>query len=149
METVPRRSRSVFRLLSTLLLIALCAALVGCGDSDSSGEAAESSGPTAAEQREAKETQQVKQELKEGNFVDCGSQVFVNKKIFCGFAKNMRHAYYAEVVGGPGKVVGLHPPDGKDYRVYCSGTVPHRCTGFKDDGRGIEPLQGALIFFSP
>ncbi len=94
-------------------------------------------------------TRAPRQGLEEGDFVDCGGQVFVNKRSFCAFAKNMRHAYYAEVVSGPGKVIGLHPAANNDFRVHCTGTVPHRCTDFKYDGTGIPPLKGALIFFSP
>lgn len=150
MKIHPRRSRLALRFLGMLVLLGLCAIVAGCGDSDSSSTvAAEPNRPSAQEKQQERETQQVKQELKEGDFVDCGGQVFVNKRSFCTFAKNMRNAYYVEVVSGPGKAIGLHPPTGKDYRVHCTGTVPHRCTGFKDDGGGIEPLKGALIFFSP
>jgi hypothetical protein len=135
--------------LCALGLLALCLGLLGCGDSDSSGGTTAEDRPTAQQTQEERENQQVKRELKEGDFVSCGSQVFVNKQSLCAFAKNMRHAYYVEVVGGSGKVIGYHPADQQDYRVFCTGTVPHRCTGFKDEGEGIEPLQGALIFFSP
>jgi hypothetical protein len=131
------------------VLLGLCAVMLGCGGSDSGGETVEENLPSAEEKREEQENQQAKRELEEGDYVDCGGQVFVNKKTFCTFAKNMHNAYYVEVVSGGGKAVGLYPKAGKDYRVYCSGTVPHKCTGFKDDGLGIEPLQGAVIFFSP
>lgn len=143
------RPHRTFRLLGALLLLVLCVALLGCGDSDSSGETSEQDSQAAQEKREEQETKQVKQELAEGDFVDCGGQIFVNKKTFCVFAKHMRWAYYSEVVSGAGKAIGLYPKDGKDYRVYCSGTVPHKCTGFKYEGSGIEPLKGAVIFFSP
>lgn len=147
-----KRSNRGFAYLSALGLIALalCLGAIGCGDSDSnSGTTAAEPDTSAQETAEERETRQVKQELEQGDFVACGSQVFVNKKSLCPFATNMRHAYYVEVVSGAGKVVGYHPAAGQDYRVYCTGTVPHRCTGFKNDDGGIEPLQGALIFFSP
>lgn len=132
-----------------LLALALCLGAIGCGDSNSSGgTTAAEPDSSAQEAKEDRESQQVKEELEQGNFVACGGQVFVNKKSICTFAKNMRHAYYVEVVSGSGKAIGYHPADKKDYRVFCTGTVPHRCTGFKNEG-GIEPLQGALIFFSP
>jgi hypothetical protein len=142
------------QLLSLLALLALCAALLGCGDSDSSSETTAAGGTEDAQVvREAREEQEVKAELKDlkakGLVVDCGTQVFANKQSICTFAKNMRHAYYTEVVGGSGKAVGYDPGAEKDFRVFCSGTVPHKCTGFKDDGGGIEGLDGALIFFSP
>jgi hypothetical protein len=150
MKTPQLPSPPVFRLLGTLMLIGLCAVILGCGSgSDSSGETVEENLPSAEEKREEQENQQAKRELEEGDYVDCGGQVFVNKKTFCTFAKNMHKAYYVEVVSGGGKVVGLYPKAGQDYRVYCSGTIPHKCTGFKDDGAGIEPLHGAVIFFSP
>jgi hypothetical protein len=147
-----RRSR--LRPLSLLALLVLGALLLGCGDSGSSdGNTGAGVTENAQEAREAEEELEVRAELKElkgkGLVVDCGSQVFANKRSICGFAKNMRHAYYTEVIGGSGKAIGLDPRAGKDFRVYCSGTVPHRCTGFKDDGLGIESLDGALIFFSP
>lgn len=135
-------------LLGTVVLLALGAVMLGCGSSDSGAETAEQN-RQAEEKRQAEETSQVKQELKDGNYVPCGEQVFVNKKVFCTFARNMHQAYYVEVVSGSGKAVGYHPPAKKDFRVFCSGTVPHKCTGFKDDGQGIEPMKGAVIFFSP
>jgi hypothetical protein len=145
-------ARPALRLLALALLVVGAIVIAGCGGSDSS-DPDTASAESAQEKNEAQETEQVKAELADlkesGEVVDCGAQVFVNKQVFCGFAKNMRHAYYVEVVTGGGKAIGLHPPDGIDYRVYCSGTVPHRCTGFKDDGGGIKPLNGALIFFSP
>jgi hypothetical protein len=143
-----RRPQFAITLSIAIVLLGLCAVLLGCGSSDSAAETAEQAGQ-AEERQEAQENRQVRKELGEGNFVDCGAHVFVNKKTFCTFAKNMQQAYYVEVVGGSGKAVGYYPRGGQDYRVYCSGTVPHKCTGFKDDGRGIEPLKGAVIFFSP
>lgn len=151
MKTPQPSSRLVFRLLGTLMLLGLCAVILGCGgDSASSSETVEENLPSAEEKREEQENQQAEKELNEGDFVDCGGQVFVNKKTYCTFAKNMHKAYYVEVVSGGGKAIGLHPPEKKDYQVYCSGTVPHKCTGFKDDGSGgIPPLHGVVIFFSP
>jgi hypothetical protein len=143
------RSRLGLWLLGALALLGVCAILSGCGSDSETTVTAEQNQPSAAEKREDQENREVKRELAKGDFVDCGGQVFVNKRIFCTFAKNMRTAYYSEVVSGPGKAVGLHPPAGRDYRVFCTGTVPHRCTGFKDDGGGIKPLKGVLIFFSP
>jgi len=140
--------------LSLLALLALGALLPGCGGSDSTGESTAASGTeNAQEAREVQEEQEVETELKnlraKDLVVDCGSQVFANKQSICTFARNMRHAYYSEVVGGSGKAVGYDPGAEKDFRVFCSGTVPHKCTGFKDEGGGIESLDGALIFFSP
>src|SRR6476660_418479 len=117
-------SQSAIALLSSVLLLSLCAALLGCGSSDSGAETTEQT-RQAEQQRQEQETRQVKQELKEGDYVDCGEQVFVNKKTFCTFARNMHQAYYVEVVSGGGKVVGYYPRGGQDYRVYCTGTVPH------------------------
>jgi hypothetical protein len=146
-----RQSR--IRLLSLLALLAMCALLLGCGDSDSSGDTAAAGTEDAQEVREAKEEREVKAELADlkakGLVVDCGNQVFANKQSICTFAENMHHAYYSEVVGGSGKAIGFDPGAEKDFRVFCSGTVPHKCTGFKDDGGGIESFDGALIFFSP
>ncbi len=146
-----RRRR--LRLLSLLALMGLCALLLGCGDSDSSGDTAAGSTENAQEEREAKEEREVKAELADlkakGLVIDCGGHVFANKQSICTFAKNMRHAYYVEVIAGSGKAIGFDPGAEQDFRVFCSGTVPHKCTGFKDDGQGIESLDGALIFFAP
>jgi hypothetical protein len=149
MENRGRHPQRAFTLLSLVVLAGLCAALLGCGSSDTNTETAEQSSPTAAQKQEDQENRQAAKELKEGDYVHCHGQVYANKKTYCQFAINMHRAYYVEVVSGGGKVVGLYPKAGQDYRVYCSGTVPHKCTGFKDDGLGIEPLKGAVIFFSP
>ena len=145
-----RVPRLLLLLSAVSALLCLCLVSTGCGDdSEPASEEARVEREDAREAREEKESQAVKKELDSGDFIACGSQTFVNKRSFCTFAKNMRNAYYVEVGSGPGKAVGLHPPAKQDYRVYCTGTVPHRCTGFKDEGEGIEPLKGALIFFSP
>lgn len=149
MESRGRRPQFAIGLLSTIALLGLCAALLGCGSSDSGTETAEQNRLAAQQKQEDRENRQAEKELKESDFVHCGGQIYVNKKTFCQFARNMHKAYYVEVISGGGKVVGLYPKAGQDYRVYCSGTVPHKCTGFKDDGQGIEPLHGAVIFFSP
>ena len=147
MET--RRRRWPPQLLGVVALLCLVALLSGCGGSDSSSEDEAGQAREAAAAREEQETQKVKEELENGDFVDCGGQVFVNKRSLCTFAKNMRHAYYVEVVSGSGKAIGYHPLAKQDFRVYCTGTVPHKCTGFEDDGGGIESLKGGVIFFSP
>lgn len=146
--SLPRLSLRLFALGA---LLCLCLASFGCGSSSepSSAEVARQERESARDAREERKSQAVKRELESGDFVDCGGQVFANKQSLCTFAKNVKNAYYVEVVAGTGKAVGLHPPAGKDFRVLCTGTVPHRCTGFKDDGGGIEPLKGGLIFFSP
>ena len=132
--------------LSVLLGLAI---LAGCGGSDSSAGVTAQNQLSAREKQEDQESRQVRQELATGDFFDCGGRVFVNKRSLCAFAKNMQSSYYGNVVSGPAKVNGYHPADKKDYRVFCTGTVPHRCTGFKDDGQAWKPLKGALIFFSP
>lgn len=147
--------RAVLTRLSTAaVLVGICAALLGCGSDDggsepSPAEAARQAREAARDAREERESREVEKELKAGDYISCGGEVFVNKRSLCTFAKNVQSAYYTEVQVGWGKALGLEPAAEKDYRVLCSGTVPHKCTGFKDDGGGIEPLQGAVIFFSP
>lgn len=144
------------RLLAAAVLLGLCLALLGCGGDSGSAEpspaeAARQEREAARDAREERESQAAKQELKAGNYISCGEQVFVNKQSLCTFAKNVKNAYYVEVQLGTGKVVGYEPGAEKDYRALCTGTVPHKCTTFKKDGRGIEPLpdKGAVFFFSP
>lgn len=144
------------RLLSAIALLGLCLALLGCGsDSDSGGpspaEAARQEREAARDAREERESQAAKQELEAGDYIGCGGQVFVNEKALCTFAKNVKNAYYVEVQVGSGKVVGYEPDAEQDYRALCSGTVPHKCTSFKEDASGIEPLpdKSAVFFFSP
>ena len=88
-------------------------------------------------------------ELKAGDYVSCGGEVFVSKASLCTFAHNVQESYYTEIEVGWGKPIGFQPPAEQDYRVLCSGTIPHKCTSFKEDGPGIEPLPGGVIFFSP
>lgn len=149
-----RNPLSVSRLLSAAILLGLCLALLGCGsDSDSSepspAEAARQEREAAREAREERENLAVEKELKAGDYVSCGGQLFVNKRSLCTFGRNVQNAYYTEVQVGSGKAVGYEPAAKKDFRLLCSGTVPHKCTGFKEDGPGIEPLKGGVIFFSP
>ncbi|HEU4462894.1 MAG TPA: hypothetical protein VFR75_09910 [Solirubrobacterales bacterium] len=142
-------ARSALRLLAVGALLCLCLVPAGCGDSDSSGEEARPDPDAAREAREERENREVAKELENGDFVHCSRKVYANEQSLCTFAEYIEESYYTEIVAGPGKPIGFHPPAEQDYRVFCSGTVPHKCTGFKDDGAGIEPLEGAVIFFSP
>lgn len=142
-------TRVVLRLLAAGAVLCLCFVALGCGSSESTGEEARVEREDAREAREERESQAVERELKAGDFVKCGAQTFANKRSLCTFAKNVRAAYYVEVVAGSGKAIGYHPPAEQDYRVLCSGTVPHKCTGFKNNEPGIESLKGGVIFFSP
>src|SRR5690349_10810487 len=118
------RRRFAIALLGLIALIALCSVQLGCGGSNSGADSA-AQPVHPEEEREAQENRQVRQELKDGDFVDCGGHVYVNRKTFCAYAKNMQSAYYVEVVSGSGKPLGFYPRGGKDFRVFCSGTVPH------------------------
>lgn len=151
-----RHSSGFPRLLAAAVLLGLCLALLGCGSDSGSAdpspaEAARQEREAARDAREERESQAMKKELEAGDYISCGEQVFVNKASLCTFAKNIQSAYYTEVQVGWGKPLGLEPKAEKDFRVLCSGTVPHKCTTFKDDGRGIEPLpdKSAVFFFSP
>ena len=138
------------RSLAAVVVLGLCLVVIGCGSSSApSGEEVRQEREAAQEAREERESQEVKRELETGDFVDCGGQVFVDRKSLCTFAKNVQGSYYTEVVAGWGKPIGLHPPAEQDYRVLCSGSVPHKCTPFKDDSPGIESLESGTIFFSP
>lgn len=137
------------RLLVAGILLSLCFAAFGCGGSDSNSEEARQEREAIQEAQEERESQKVKRELENGNFVHCGRKVYASEKSLCTFALNVEQSYYTEIVAGPGKPIGFHPPAEQDYRVLCSGTVPHKCTTFKDDGGGIEPLPSGVIFFSP
>lgn len=138
------------RLLVVGALLCLVLAAYGCGSSDSTNsEAARQDREAAQATQEERESQQVERELEDGDFVHCGRKVYASEKSLCTFARNVEQAYYTEVVAGEGKAVGYHPPAKQDYRVLCSGTVPHRCTSFKDNEPGIESLPGGVIFFSP
>lgn len=143
------RAPILLQLLVAGVLLCLCLALAGCGSSESSGEEVRQDREAAREAREERENHEAAQELENGDFVSCGSKVYANKQSICTFARNVEESYYTEITAGPGKPIGFHPPAEQDYRVFCSGTVPHKCTGFKDDGGGIEPLKGGVIFFSP
>jgi hypothetical protein len=144
---------NISRLLTAAVLLGLCLAMLGCGDSDSAepspAEQARQEREADREAREERENQAAEQELKAGDYLSCGGQLFVNKRSLCTFARNVQNAYYTEVQVGWGKAVGYEPHAKQDYRVLCSGTVPHKCTGFKDDSGGIEPLKGGVFFFSP
>lgn len=141
-------------LVGVVALLGLCLALPGCGG-DSAGpsaaEAARQEREAARDAREERESQAAEKELKAGDYTGCGGQVFVNERSLCAFAKNVKNAYYVEVQVGTGKVVGYEPGAEQDYRALCSGTVPHKCTSFKEDGSDIEPLpdKSAVFFFSP
>jgi len=140
----------VVRSVAAVAVLGLCLVLIGCGDSSSSsGEEVRQEREAALEAREEREGREVKRELEASDFVDCGGQVFADRQSLCAFAKNVQNAYYTEVVAGPGKTIGLHPPAEKDYRVLCSGSVPHKCVPFKNDSPGIESLPSGTIFFSP
>ena len=147
-------SSTIPRVLAAAVLLVLCLALLGCGENSSepsSAEAARQARDTAREAQEERESQAVKRELEAGDYVSCGGQVFVNKRSLCTFAQNGKSAYYTEVAAGPGTTVGYEPHAEQDFRVLCTGTVPHKCTTFKEDERGIEPLpdKRAVFYFSP
>jgi hypothetical protein len=140
---------SSFRFAAMTVLPILCLGLVGCGNSEPSAEEVRQEHETAKEAREERESREVARELKTGDFVSCGRKVYASRQSLCTFARNVELSYYTEIVAGEGKPIGYHPPAKQDYRVLCSGTVPHKCTSFKDDGLGIEPLPSGIIFFSP
>jgi hypothetical protein len=140
------------RLLTAAVLLGLCLALLGCGSDSpepSSSEAARQEREAVREAREERENRAMEQELKAGDYVSCGGKLFANKRSLCTFGRNVQNAYYVEVQVGRGKAVGYEPAAEQDYTLLCSGTIPHKCTGFKEDGNGIEPLKGGVIFFSP
>jgi hypothetical protein len=140
---------SSFRFAATTVLLVLCLSLLGCGSSKPSTEEVRQEHETAKEASEERESRKVARELKTGDYVSCGRKVYASRQSLCTFARNVELSYYTEIVAGEGKPIGYHPPAKQDYRVLCSGTVPHRCTSFKDDGPGIEPLPSGVIFFSP
>ncbi len=137
------------RLAATTVLLVLCLGLIGCGSSEPSAEEVRQEHESAKEAREERESRQVARELKTGDYVSCGRKVYASRQSLCTFARNVELSYYTEIVAGKGKPIGYHPPAKQDYRVLCSDTVPHKCTSFKDDGQGIEPLPSGVIFFSP
>lgn len=137
------------RIAATTVLLVLCVGLLGCGSSEPSAEEVRQENETAKEAREERESQQVARELKTGDFVHCGRKVYASRQSLCTFARNVELSYYTEIVAGEGKPIGFHPPAKQDYRVLCSGTVPHRCASFKNDEPGIESLPSGVIFFSP
>jgi len=141
--------QSSFRFAAAAVLLALCLGLAGCGSSEPSAEEVRQEHETAKEAREGRESHEVAQELKTGDYVHCGRKVYASRRSLCTFARNVELSYYTEIVAGQGKPIGYHPPAKQDYRVLCSGTVPHRCTGFKGDEPGIESLPSGVIFFSP
>lgn len=144
----------VLRPLAATALLALCLTLFACGgDSSSSGpspeEQARQERESVREAREERENQAMEEELKAGDYISCGGKLFVSKRSLCTFGRNVQHAYYSEVAVGRGKAIGYEPQADQDYRVLCSGTVPHKCTGFKGNDPGIESLKSGVIFFSP
>jgi len=145
----PGPSRSALRLTWFIALLTLCVVAIGCGSSGSGGETARQEQEAARDAREARESRRVELELKNGDFVRCGGKVFASAESLCTYARNVQNAYYTEVIAGRGETIGFQPPAKQDYAVICSGTVPHRCTGFKEDGVGIETLPSGTIFFSP
>lgn len=140
---------SSFRFAAAMVSLVLCLGLLGCGSSEPSAEEVRQDNETAKEAREERESQQVARELKTGDFVSCGRKVYASRQSLCTFARNVELSYYTEIVAGEGKPIGYHPPAKQDYRVLCSGTVPHRCTSFKGNEPGIESLPSGVIFFSP
>lgn len=131
-----------------ICLILGTVSVAGCGSSDSSEADAQE---TAEEAKKARETRQVKAELEEmkGSLKDCGAHVYAKDPATCVFAKNIQNGYYGEVASGSGPALGFHPKKENSLRLYCTGTVPHKCTGFKVEGNGIPSLKGAVVFFSP
>jgi hypothetical protein len=146
-------ARAFLRLMVVGALLAPCLVPLGCGSDSgaepSGAEKARQEREAVREAREEQENQAAKQELESGDYVSCGGQVFVSKRSLCTYARNVQNAYYTEVQVGQGKTLGYEPHAEQDYRVLCSGSIPHKCTGFKDDGGGIEPLKSGVIFFSP
>jgi hypothetical protein len=141
--------RLALRLLVAGGLLCLCLAAFGCGSSDSNSEETRQEREATQASQEERESKKVERELENGDFVHCGRKVYASAKSLCTFALNVEQSYYTEIVAGPGKPIGYHPPAKQDYRVFCNGTVPHKCTTFKFDGNGIEPLPSGVIFFSP
>jgi hypothetical protein len=147
----------LFRFAVLLALLALCLGALGCGSSEPSAaeirlahaEEIRQEHEAARDAREERENRKTEAELKAGDYVSCGGEVFASKASLCTFAHNVQEAYYTEVQVGRGKPIGFQPSAEQDYRVLCSGTVPHKCTSFKDDAPGIEPLPSGVIFFSP
>jgi hypothetical protein len=62
---------------------------------------------------------------------DCGA-VSANSVTTCGFAQNVKNAYFSS--GGASHVTVHSDATGRDYDMSCSGGSPHICTG----GNGAE-----------
>lgn len=141
-------------------LATLGLALAGCGDSGASSEeieAARKEGAVKAHQ--AERIREIQKELKAlrknggsakgaaaaatgspapegsaaaGGSGNCGGSLSANSVTTCGFAENVRDAYFAEVGSGSGAVVAYSPTTGQSYSMYCSAGSPHECTGGND-----------------
>lgn len=57
----------------------------------------------------------------------CGGSLSVGPNTSCGFAANVRDAYYSS--GGDSVVDAYSPATGRTYTMQCSGGSPHVCTG--------------------
>jgi len=138
-------------------LAALSLVLTACGDSGASQdelEAARKQGAAKAQQQA--KIHQIETELKNlkkgkagtpsdgvspapegapatsaspGN---CGGSLSANEHTTCGFAENVKDAYYEEIGSGSGTVYAYSPTTGETYSMYCTAGSPHACTGGND-----------------
>lgn len=150
-------TRRSFKSLFVLLAAASLLALAGCGDSGASkDEIREAREAGAKKAREQEKIRQIQKELKalrkkngggqsgpasgsvspapesvsgSGN---CGGDLSANENTTCGFAENVRDAYYAEIGSGSGTVVAWSPTTEQYYEMYCTAGSPHECTGGND-----------------
>jgi hypothetical protein len=66
---------------------------------------------------------------------DCGNGLTAGAHTSCPFAENVRSAYESS---GSGTLDVYSPTTGQTYRMYCTSTSPHVCTGG----------NGASVYFS-
>jgi hypothetical protein len=132
-------------------VLGICLAIFGCGSSEPDAEAARQEREAVHEVQQRREDREMARQLRTGDFVGCGRQLFVTSRSLCAYARNVQNVYYAEVVAGAGTVTAFYPAAHRDYRVRCTGSTPHRCSGYEDGGKDeeIESLGAGLIFFSP
>jgi hypothetical protein len=57
---------------------------------------------------------------------NCGGGLSVGPNTTCGFGENVRSAYEQS---GSSVVSAYSPTTGRNYRMYCTDTSPHACTG--------------------
>lgn len=60
---------------------------------------------------------------------NCGAELSANQNTTCGFAANVRDAYYRDVGSGSGTVTAWSPSTQRYYDMYCTAGSPHECTG--------------------